>query len=160
MRNPETLAAVDRAMGPGTSTVIGRPTVNVGTINGGLKVNMIPEECNFEVDIRLPIGLVADQVMAVINSLIPNYPDATIELRKQEAASNPSSFSSIDHAMIGHLMKNVELLGDSSPAIIPSMGATDCKHYRYAGVPAYVYGCSPVSSKFGQFIGTWLELRS
>ncbi|KAJ5267859.1 hypothetical protein N7478_010667 [Penicillium angulare] len=145
MKNPETLAAVDRAMGPGTSTVVARPTVNIGTIKGGLKVNMIPENCKFELDIRLPIGLVADQVMTVIDSVIPNYPEATIELKKQEAASNPSSLSSIDHPMLEHLMRNVELVGGSRPAIIPSMGATDCKHYRYAGVPAYVYGCSPFS---------------
>lgn len=148
MKNPETLAAVDQAMGPGTSTVIARPTVNIGTIKGGLKVNMIPEICIFEIDIRLPIGLVADQVMAVIDSVIPHYPEAIIELKKQEAASNPSSFSSIDHSMVEHLMQNVELVRGSRPAMIPSMGATDCKHYRYAGVPAYVYGCSPFSSKY------------
>lgn len=148
MKNPETLAAVDRAMGPGTSTVIARPTVNIGTIKGGLKVNMIPEQCIFEIDIRLPIGLVTDQVMTVIHSVILHYPNATIKLRKQEAASNPSSYSSIDHDMVKHLTQNVELVGGSRPAIIPSMGATDCKHYRYAGVPAYVYGCSPFSSKY------------
>lgn len=148
MINPETLAAVDRAMGPGTSTVIARPTVNIGTIRGGLKVNMIPEQCIFEIDVRLPIGLVADQVMAIIDSVIPHYPNATIELKKQEAASNPSSFSSIDHAMVKHLLQNAESVGGSRPAVIPSMGATDCKHYRYAGVPAYVYGCSPLNSKY------------
>jgi metal-dependent amidase/aminoacylase/carboxypeptidase family protein len=42
LNNPETLAAIDRAMGPGTSTVIAKPTVNIGTIKGGTKVNMIP----------------------------------------------------------------------------------------------------------------------
>lgn len=147
MKNPETLAAVDKAMGPGTSTVIARPTVNIGTIKGGLKVNMIPELCNFEIDIRLPIGLVAEQVLAVIDSIIPRYPDAKIKLTKQEAASNPNSFSSIDHPLLGHLIDNAEEIGNSRPALIPSMGATDCKHYRYAGIPAYVYGCSPVSSE-------------
>ncbi|KAJ5247428.1 hypothetical protein N7468_002411 [Penicillium chermesinum] len=145
MKNPETLAAVDHAMGPGASMVIARPTVNIGTIKGGLKVNMIPELCTFEIDIRLPIGLVADQVLAVIESIKPHYPDAKIELKKQEAASNPNSFSSIEHPLLGYLIENAEKVGAARPALIPSMGATDCKHYRYAGVPAYVYGCSPES---------------
>ena len=35
-----------------------------------------------------------------------------------------------------------------NPLAIPSMGAVDCKHYRYAGIPAYVYGCSPKTSEF------------
>lgn len=147
LKNPETLAAVDRAMGPGTSTVISRPTVNIGTIKGGLKVNMIPELCNFEIDIRLPIGLVEDQVLRVIDSIIPHYPEAKIELEKHEAASNPNSFSSIDHPIVQHLIDNAEEDGGNRPALIPSMGATDCKHYRYAGIPGYVYGCSIEGSK-------------
>jgi acetylornithine deacetylase/succinyl-diaminopimelate desuccinylase-like protein len=55
VKDPETLAAVDRAMGPGTSTIIAKPTVNIGTIKGGTKVNMIPDICEFELDIRLPV---------------------------------------------------------------------------------------------------------
>ncbi|KAJ5152388.1 hypothetical protein N7492_010683 [Penicillium capsulatum] len=122
MKNPETLVAVDEAMGPESSTVIAKPTVNIGTIQDGLEVNMIPEQCIFEIDIRLPIGLDANAVMAVIEPVIPNYPDARIELRKQEA----------------HLMENVALVCGSRPAIIPSMDATDCKYYRYAR--RYVFG--------------------
>jgi len=34
------------------------------------------------------------------------------------------------------------LLGVRPPAII-SLGATDCRFWRAAGTPAYVYGCSP-----------------
>ncbi|KAJ5753126.1 hypothetical protein N7520_010043 [Penicillium odoratum] len=145
LKDPDTLKAVDKAMGPGTSTIIALPTVNIGTIAGGVKVNMIPESCIFELDIRLPVGLVADEVMGVIESMVPRYPDATIEFRRQEAASNPSSFSRIDHPIIKHLQENANAVGGFHPRLIPSMGATDAKHYRYAGIPAYVYGCSPYS---------------
>ncbi|KAJ5987496.1 hypothetical protein N7451_011861 [Penicillium sp. IBT 35674x] len=145
LKDSDTLKAVDKAMGSGTSTIIALPTVNIGTISGGVKVNMIPESCKFELDIRLPVGLVAAEVMAVIEAVVPRYPDATIELKRQEAASNPSSFSSINHPNIGHLEENVNTVGGFHPRLIPSMGATDCKHYRYIGIPAYVYGCSPHS---------------
>lgn len=147
---PEVLRVVDEVMGKGTSSIIAAPTVNIGTIKGGVKVNMIPDTCVFELDIRLPIGLTAETVMGVIESIVQRYnaQDATIEIRKQEAASNPSSFSPISHPMVRYLMDNAKVIApDSHPIAIPSMGATDCKHYRYAGVPAYVYGCSPYSSK-------------
>ena len=147
LKDPDTLAAVDKAMGPGTSSIIALPTVNIGTIQGGIKVNMIPENCIFELDIRLPIGLTAEEVLATIDSLKPRFPEATIKLKKQEAASNPSSFSKIDHPIIGHLQDNANAVGGFLPRLIPSMGATDCKHYRYSNIPAYVYGCSPHSSK-------------
>lgn len=152
MKDPDTLSAVDSAMGPGTSTIIALPTVNIGTIAGGVKVNMIPDSCVFELDIRLPVGLQADEIWFKIESLKSDYPDAVIELKIQEAASNPSSFSRIDHPIIEHLKENAGVAGGSHPRLIPSMGATDCKHYRYAGVPAYVYGCSPYSSEYFFFL--------
>ncbi len=41
------------------------------------------------------------------------------------------------------LQDNVQaLLGFRPPAIV-SLGGTDCRFWRAAGVPAYVYGCSP-----------------
>jgi succinyl-diaminopimelate desuccinylase len=146
---PEVQKAIDAAMGPGTAAIIARPTVNIGTIKGGLKVNMIPDTCVFELDIRLPVGLLAEEVLAVIDSITPNYKDAAITIEKQAAASNPYSFSSLHHPIVGHLADNAQELQPSwdRPVPIPSMGATDCKHYRYAGVPAYVFGCSPKTSK-------------
>lgn len=34
-------------------------------------------------------------------------------------------------------------MGGEKVHAIPSLGATDCKHYRYLGIPTYVYGVSP-----------------
>ncbi|KAJ5761626.1 hypothetical protein N7533_003665 [Penicillium manginii] len=145
LTDPKVLAVVDEAMGPNTSSIIARPTVNIGTIKGGVKVNMIPDHCSFELDIRLPVGLVASEVMTVLESAALKYPDAKMEFKKQEAASNPASFSPIDHPIIAIIKENAENAGALHAVAIPSMGATDCKHYRYADIPAYVYGCSPLS---------------
>ncbi|KAF7514875.1 hypothetical protein G7054_g14927 [Neopestalotiopsis clavispora] len=146
LTNPEVLRAVDRAMGEGTSAIIARPTVNIGTMKGGVKVNVIPEVCRFELDIRLPIGLTAEEVLNVLHSQAAKYKDATIEIEKQDAASNSSSYSTISHPIIEHIAHNAkEAVPDYPATLIPSMGATDCKHYRYAGIPAYAYGCSPFS---------------
>lgn len=149
LKRPEVLAAIDRAMGEGTSKIISRPTVNIGTIKGGVKVNMIPSRCNFELDIRLPVGLTREQVLRVIDSITSRYADAKIEISPQEAASNPASVSPVGHPIVSLIEENAEHISPDwgRPVAIPSMGATDSKHYRYAGIPAYQYGCSPVSSK-------------
>ena len=53
-----------------------------------------------------------------------------------------ATWSDPEHEMVGHLRDNVEaLLGFRPPAII-SLGGTDCRFWRAAGTPAYVYGCS------------------
>ena len=150
LKNPDVTRSIDETMGEGTAAIIARPTVNVGTIKGGLKVNMIPDTCVFELDIRLPVGLLAQQVLDVIDAIIPRYPNASVQIEPQTAASNQYSFSSIRHPIVNLIADNSKAVSSSfkRPTAIPSMGATDCKHYRYAGVPAYVYGCSPKTSEF------------
>ncbi|KAJ6109156.1 hypothetical protein N7486_001390 [Penicillium sp. IBT 16267x] len=73
----------------------------------------------FELEIRLPVGLVTDEVMAVIEAVVPRYPDATVELKRQEAASNPSSFSSVDHPIIEHLKENANAVGGVQRGLFP-----------------------------------------
>lgn len=141
MKDPAVRKAVDEAMGDGAADIALKATFNVGVINGGVKVNMIPDCCVFETDIRLPLGLKADQVMDVIHKVLKDYPEATVEI--QEAASNPASMCDHDHPMVEILARNAEALTGKRPVAIPSLGATDCKHWRYKGVPAYVFGVSP-----------------
>jgi succinyl-diaminopimelate desuccinylase len=132
---------VDEMMGAGASGNILKPTVNIGTINGGTKVNTIPGDCRFEVDIRLPIGLVAETILKEIDAILENFPGATYEV--QEAASNPPNSCPFDHALTRAIADNAEHILGRKPIAIPSLGATDAKHWRYKGVPAYSYGLSP-----------------
>lgn len=141
MKRADVKNAIDGAMGKGAADIVLKPTLNIGTIHGGLKVNMIPDHCVFEADIRLPIGLKAEQVMDVINGILKGYPEANVEI--QEAASNPAADCSHDHLMVKILARNAELVTGKRPVAVPSIGATDCKFWRYKGVPAYVFGVSP-----------------
>jgi succinyl-diaminopimelate desuccinylase len=141
LRRGDVRSAIDGAMGDGAADIVLKATLNIGTIQGGLKVNMIPDRCVFEVDIRLPIGLKAEQVMVVIRGVLERFPEATVEV--QEAASNPAAACSHDHPMVRILARNAELVTGNRPLAIPSIGATDCKFWRYKEVPAYVFGVSP-----------------
>jgi succinyl-diaminopimelate desuccinylase len=132
---------VDEIMGAGASGNILKPTVNIGTISGGTKVNTIPGDCKFEVDIRLPIGLVAETSLKEIDSILENFPGASYEV--QEAASNPPNSCPFDHALTRAIAENAENVLGRRPIAIPSLGATDAKHWRYKGVPAYSFGLSP-----------------
>lgn len=139
-------------MGPGTAAVIAKPTVNIGTIEGGVgsAINMIPDTCKFSLDIRMPAGLTRDDVLPVIAAATEKYKlAASFELNVVEAASNPASVSPLDHPLLGLLIDNAHELApeDPAPLAIPSMGATYCKHYRYAGIPAYIYAGSPRTSE-------------
>ncbi len=62
--------ATDAAQGEGASGIVQRVTVNVGTIRGGMKVNMVPSRCELEVDIRFPIGLEKQRVMDEVGRIL------------------------------------------------------------------------------------------
>lgn len=131
----------DEIMGKGASEVLLKPTVNIGTIHGGVKVNTIPEQCVFEADIRLPIGLDAASVLAAIDRYLVDFPQASYKV--QEAASNPANYCTAHHPFAKVIAQCAEEASGIEPVMLVGLGGTDCKFYRYRGTPTYVYGPSP-----------------
>jgi succinyl-diaminopimelate desuccinylase len=133
--------AMDKAIGAGAGRILDRVTVSVGVIQGGLKINVLPGHCRFEVDVRLPVGLAHAAVMAEIEKIMVHHPEA--KLTPVWTHSAEPSTCDPNHPMIGILQATVEGLGYPRPSPVVSLGATDCKHWRHRNVPAYVYGCTP-----------------
>lgn len=132
-------AAIDEAQGPGAKDVVQRVTVNIGVIQGGLKVNMVPGTCWFEADIRLPPGLGRDEALGRVSQILAGYPHVTMEEMNYSAPSvcDPS------HEMVGIVRANARALGRSAPAPIVSLGGTDARLWRHRGIPAFVHGPFP-----------------
>ena len=134
-------AIMDRALGEGAGRILDRVTVSAGVINGGVKINVLPGHCRLEVDTRLPVGLTHAAMMAELERITARYPEARLTPLWTHSAE--PSMCDPNHPMVGILQGAVESLGRPKPAPVVSLGATDCKHWRHRGVPAYVYGCTP-----------------
>lgn len=132
-------ATLDKAQGEGASKIIQKVTVNLGVIRGGLKVNMIPSECVIEADVRLPVGLEKDRVMAALEDILARYPQAEME----EINFSAPSWCDPEGEMVDILRANVKALRGHQPDPVVSLGATDTRLWRYRDVPAYVYGPFP-----------------
>jgi succinyl-diaminopimelate desuccinylase len=133
--------AIDRGLGAGATDIMDSITTNVGVLSGGLKINMIPDECTFEYDVRLPIGTTRDMVMAEVERIIARHPGASV----REINTTPPSWCDPQGDMAKLLQANVQELRGFTPPAIVSLGGTDARLWRYIGVPAYVYGPSPAS---------------
>jgi succinyl-diaminopimelate desuccinylase len=141
MAKPEVRAAIERGLGRGASEVVERLTVNVGTIAGGVKVNMLPSECRMEVDLRLPVGIAVERARAEFERIAARFPEISVEPGVTQPID--ATWSDPEHAMIGIVQRNAAArIGVAPPAIV-TLGATDCRFWRAKGVPAFVYGCSP-----------------
>jgi succinyl-diaminopimelate desuccinylase len=130
---------IDKAYGPGASRIMRRVTVNPGTVHGGLKVNMVASECRFEVDIRLPNGLEAPQILAEVDKIVANYPETTY----RQITYNPPSWCPPDTEMLQLVRSNARAIAGIDPTPVVSLGGTDARLWRYRDVPAIVYGPSP-----------------
>ncbi len=67
------------------------PTVRVGRIAGGSAVNVTPDICTAEIDIRLPPGFSPDRVIAAIEALAPPGIAAHVSDFKPAVESDPRS---------------------------------------------------------------------
>jgi len=132
-------AEIDRALGPGAADYVGRVTVNVGRMEAGLKINMIPNECRLEIDIRLPLGVERETVLREIEAIVARHPEASLE----EINHTAGYWCDPHGKMVGIMQANVERLTGRKPKPIVSLGGTDARLWRKAGVPAYVYGPHP-----------------
>lgn len=132
---------MDQAIGAGTSGILNRVTVSIGTISGGLKVNMLPGHCEFEVDIRLPVGMTREVVMEQVNVILARHAAARVTLL-EEHSSDPT-FSDPNDEMMTILKRTAFELTGETPAPAVSLGATDTRYWRQLGIPSFYYGCTP-----------------
>ena len=139
---PEVRAAIESSLGTGAAAVMRRVTVNVGTVRGGVAINMLPAECVLDVDFRLPVGISRAQVRREANSIADRFPGVRYE--ELDTGDIEASWSDPEHEMVGHLARNAHSgPGGVDPQPVVGLGGTDTRFWRSRGVPAFVHGCSP-----------------
>ena len=131
--------AMDRAMGVGAGAIVDKVTLNIGTIKGGVKVNMVPSSASFEADIRLPLGVTRERVIEEIEKILKPYPDVTM----REFNCNLPSWVDPNCDIIEIVQDTVESLRNVRPIPIVSLGGTDARLWRYRNIPTCVYGPFP-----------------
>jgi succinyl-diaminopimelate desuccinylase len=143
---PEVTDAIDQAKdvseaisGAGETRVLTALTVNIGTFNGGISPNLVPDRARAGVDIRLPIGVTVAEVEARIAQLLDPLAGVSyrIDRRYEPNWTDP------DHEIIRLAVKNGQEILGTAPVINMRVGASDSRLYRRAGIPSIVYGLTP-----------------
>jgi succinyl-diaminopimelate desuccinylase len=146
INEPETVVATlekwseqyDAVHGKGASLLARKTSINIGTITGGVRVNMIASRCTFEVDIRLPNGADADQFIAAIDALKERHGFTyEIILLNRPNWNDP-------HNELAHIVADTaaDIIG-IRPMPTVSLGNTDARLWRYKNIPSVVYGPHP-----------------
>jgi succinyl-diaminopimelate desuccinylase len=125
--------------GAGESETLSRVTVNIGHIAGGTSMNLIPASARAGVDIRLPVGVWADQVEAQFAAALTGMDGVTWRVLRRVEPSFTSPDADIVHTVTAAA---TEVMG-RAPAVNMRVGGSDSRLYRASGVPTVVYGPTP-----------------
>jgi acetylornithine deacetylase/succinyl-diaminopimelate desuccinylase-like protein len=144
-------AAMDR-MPEGTDRMMyaaTRTTLSPNIAHAGVKVNVIPDSAEVDVDIRTLPGDDGDGVRKMLRDAAGDlWKDVEVVME----GSNPATASPIDTPLWDALTKVTKRLvpgSETVPFLI--VGATDARFFRRKGVVSYGYGLMSDRIPFGEF---------
>ena len=112
------------------------PTVNIGTIRGGDKVNMVADYCEFEVDIRFLPGMHKDVILKDIKKIIRQ--EAKKFKVQIQGTQEPYEIGK-NHPLVASLAEiNKAVIGREN--LSASEGATVITFFQDLNIPAVAYG--------------------
>lgn len=130
-----------------THDVVGGPSINVGTIQGGTKVNIVPAYCVAEVDRRSIPGETQESVIASVQAAIDlakqKYPDmdATIDL---PVYGNPFEVSP-DSDVLKDMTAAISEVEGTGAEVVGFRGSSDARFFAEAGSDVVVCGPGDIS---------------
>jgi len=125
--------------GSGETEALQRITVNIGTIEGGTSVNLVPDRAVARVDIRFPPGLTVAGVLAAIQQRIGELQN----IRVTALSSSEPNWTDPAHEIVALTAANAAIFLGRPPVCNMRLGFSDSRFYRYKGVPSVVYGPVP-----------------
>ncbi len=147
------------------------PTINIGTINGGDKINMVPDTCEIGIDLRYLPGMKKESIIASIKNIIkPIAKDCEIqihsaiqpyEINKSERlvkclhesikeVRNISKHTGVEGATMVALFQNTGI-----PAVATGFGTKACMHAtdEYARLDNLTDGAKVIEKTILKYLG-------
>ncbi|MDD5560900.1 MAG: M20 family metallopeptidase [Candidatus Omnitrophica bacterium] len=112
------------------------PTINVGTISGGDKVNVVSDWCEFELDFRFLPGESQKEILSSLRKIISKYTrNFKIEVQWIQAPYNIESGHPLVKGLVS-AMRDLKI----SPHISGLEGATVITFFKLKNIPAVATG--------------------
>lgn len=122
-------------------------TVNIGTIQGGTKSNVIPESCEVEVDCRLPFGITQDEVSDFVHKKLDQL-GIEYEISRFGFRSN-ANYTSADDPVCQAIVDNISYVTNHESYGVMQWASSDARHFREYDIPVLQYGPAYLPSIHG-----------
>jgi len=128
-------ARMEALAGAAATQALDHVTVNVGTLRGGTKVNVVPDEAVAEVDIRVPLGCSAAAIRAEVEEHL-----AARNLVLEDCNISEPNYTPPSATIARALEHAVEVVAGRTPEFILQWATSDARHFRAVGIPVVQYG--------------------
>jgi succinyl-diaminopimelate desuccinylase len=123
--------------------LLGKPTLNIGTIRGGTKINIVPDRCEIEVDRRILPGEKKEEVLEEIREVLESLrlQDPVFQYRMEEIDfAEPSEVNPGEEIVRTGMDAFEEVIGEKPPLSVFS-GFTDSRYYiNQCHIPTLILG--------------------
>lgn len=142
---------------PGTLAphpLCGSPSMSVGRITGGISVNIVPDECEIEIDRRLAPGEEPVQAMQDVEAYLRARVDVDFEMLPPWVAMEALSDGNNGEAANELLRHISDVAGPRARQ--GALYGTNASRFAHAGVPSLIFG--PGSIQQAHTVDEWIEI--
>lgn len=115
------------------------PTINIGLIKGGTGINIVPDECEFTIDLRFLPGMNAADIIREIKALI----EKTTTRYKLDFLCEQPAYHISEKSVLATKLKSALKKNGIMPEIAGCEGATVMAFFQKFGIPAISFGVGP-----------------
>jgi len=105
--------------------LLGKPTLNLGKINGGSKINIVPEDCEAEIDMRLVGGQDPQGILDEMSSLLTQQ-GLEEKVHMEAIRTKPTVLTPKDAEIVTATLDAVESVMGIRPLLGAASFGTDC----------------------------------
>ncbi len=127
---------IDAVIGPGAADLMDKISVNIGTISGGYLVNLVPESCKAEVDIRLPLGVTTQQILAEVDKIRSGHPGIEYVITNRLEPS----WTSVSDPIVQSTLRAAQHVQGQMIRLSCSIAADDAAYIRPSHIACALYG--------------------
>ncbi|MCZ7545540.1 MAG: M20 family metallopeptidase [Anaerolineae bacterium] len=121
----------------GAANAYGVPSFCIGTINGGLRINVVPDRCEATIDVRMPPGIGPEDVLAGFSAQMERLGIGG-EVEPLEPG-HPAYLTPETAPIARAAVQAAQALGiDARPTLAPYW--SDLAHLHRAGIPTLIIG--------------------
>jgi succinyl-diaminopimelate desuccinylase len=123
--------------------LLGKPTLSIGSIRGGTKINIVPDRCDIEVDRRMLPGEKKEEVLKemkeILNSL--QLQDPLFQYRMEEIAFAEPSEVNPGEEIVRMGVESIQEVVGEKPLLRAFSGFTDSRFYiNQCHIPTLIFG--------------------